>query len=164
MKEKLVSGRPIKLTDEVHTQIINAIRAGNYMETAAQVAGINKDTLYAWLRRGARAKQGNAENEDDYLFVSFSDSVEKALAESESIALAQIVKAANDGQWQAAAWRLERRFPDKWGRKDRHDIRHSGMVAHSEMSAEDAEDYHRSVAKFFGTPEMIADDDQDVDD
>jgi hypothetical protein len=44
--------------------------------------------------------------------------VNKAVAESESRDLATILKAAQS-QWQAAAWRLERRFPEKYGRNDR---------------------------------------------
>ncbi len=35
--------------------------------------------------------------------------------------MALIGKAAGEGNWQAAAWRLERRFPERWGRKDRVD-------------------------------------------
>jgi len=31
--------------------------------------------------------------------------------------VAIIAKAAAGGHWQAAAWRLERKFPDRWGRK-----------------------------------------------
>ncbi len=32
-------------------------------------------------------------------------------------ALAKIQKAAADGNWQAAAWWLERRYPADWGRR-----------------------------------------------
>ena len=31
--------------------------------------------------------------------------------------LALITKAAQDGAWQAAAWKLERRNPSRWGRQ-----------------------------------------------
>ena len=39
------------------------------------------------------------------------------MAESEITALRQIEKAAKSGCWQASAWRLERKFPQRWGRK-----------------------------------------------
>jgi len=43
--------RPTKLNFNTHNKIITAIRAGNYIETAAAYAGVNKSTLYEWLKR-----------------------------------------------------------------------------------------------------------------
>ena len=34
----------------------------------------------------------------------------------------KIIHDASETTWQAAAWWLERRFPDRWGRKQRHEI------------------------------------------
>jgi len=102
-------GRPTKLTSEVQEAIVSAIRAGNYMETAAAYAGIAKGTFYEWLRRGRRAKSGR--------YRAFVDAVEIALAEAEVQDLQRIEDAAKNGVWQAAAWRLERKFPEKWGRQ-----------------------------------------------
>ena len=31
--------------------------------------------------------------------------------------LRQIKEAAQNGDWRAAAWMLERRYPEKWGRR-----------------------------------------------
>ena len=129
----MAGGRPTKLNFDTHNKIISAIRAGNYIETAAAYAGINKSTLYDWLKRGEREKQRVAQNprykirKSEKPYVEFSNAVEKALAEAEVRDVAIIAKAAEE-QWQAAAWRLERKFPDRWGRK-RLDIEHSGSVA-----------------------------------
>ncbi len=101
--------RPTKLSQEVSDQMCLLIRAGNYIETAAAFAGISKDTLYRWLRDGKRAKSGVKR--------SFSDAVERALAEAEIRDVQRVAK-ASERQWQAAAWRLERKFPDRWGRRD----------------------------------------------
>jgi hypothetical protein len=38
------------------------------------------------------------------------------VAEAADVTL--IAQAAREGQWQAAAWRLERKFPSKWGRRE----------------------------------------------
>lgn len=106
-------GRPLKLTEDLQRKIVEAIRAGNYIETAAAYAGVNKSTIYDWLKRGARG--------DGAEFVSFSNAVEKALAEAEMRDVLIIGNAAKEN-WQAAAWRLERKFPERWGRKDRMNI------------------------------------------
>lgn len=119
----MAEGRPTKLTPELQARIVQAIQAGNYMETAAAYAGISKNTLFDWLRRGAREKErlaGNARArilKEEAPYVAFSDSVEKALAEAEVRDVVNVMKAADGGQWQASAWRLERKFPDRWGHK-----------------------------------------------
>ncbi|MGB4501182.1 MAG: hypothetical protein WBI21_07950 [Natronincolaceae bacterium] len=75
--------RPTKLNPETQNKIITAIRAGNYIETAAAYAGISKNTLYDWLRKGEREKQRVAKNprysirKKEQPFVVFSDAVEK---------------------------------------------------------------------------------------
>ena len=53
--------------------------------------------------RGSRAA-GRAEQP----YLEFSDAVEKALAQAEVRDVVTVLKAADAGQWQAAAWRLER--------------------------------------------------------
>jgi transposase len=112
-----------KLTPELAEKICNVLRAGNYVDTAAAYAGICKDTYYDWLRRGARAAKANDTSEAEAPYRAFHAAVEQALAAAEIRDVALIGKAAND-QWQAAAWRLERRYPEKWGRRERHE--HSG--------------------------------------
>jgi len=77
------------------------------METAAAYAGISKDTLYEWLRKGARD-----EGEE---FRQFSDAVKKALADSEVQGIARLRNHGKD-TWQADAWFLERRFKCRWGK------------------------------------------------
>jgi hypothetical protein len=118
--------RPIKLTPEVQQKIVEAIKMGNYIETAAAYAGISKNTLYDWMKRGAREKDRIAGTNrkpkaTEAPFVEFSDAVEKALAAAEIRDVMLIGKAA-ETQWQAAAWRLERKFPDRWGRKERLEV------------------------------------------
>ena len=112
-------GQPTKLNKEISDKICSAIRAGNYMETAAMYAGISKSTLHKWLQDGARATSGP--------FHEFSVAVQKALAASEVEDVARIKQAGNR-TWQAIAWRLERRFPDRWGRRQQLDANISAQV------------------------------------
>ena len=117
-------GRPSKFSEERADKIIRAIRAGNYIETAAALAGVHKSTLYAWLKRGsAEADRLDADpkakpKKTELPFLNFSDAVDIALAEAENMDVQAITAAAAE-DWRAAAWRLERKFPDRWGRKDR---------------------------------------------
>jgi transposase len=122
-------GRPIgssKLTPDIQVKIVDALKLGNYIETAAALAGINKTTVYEWLKRGAREKERlenstNARGRKEELpFLHFSNAVEKAMAESEHRDLLVIAKASQT-DWKASAWRLERKYPKRWGRKDRLD-------------------------------------------
>jgi transposase len=111
--------RPTKLNNELQKQIVDLIRAGNYIETASACAGINKDTLYDWLKRGAREKarkDGKIDKREE-IYVHFSDAVEKAIAEAEARDV-MIIANASKNDWKASAWRLERKFPNKWGRKE----------------------------------------------
>jgi len=109
-KKRHPGGRPEKLNPTIQGIIISRLRAGNYLEIAAASAGIAKSTLHAWLRQGARSESGP--------YREFSDAVKRAQAEAEVDAVDLISKAANRN-WQAAAWRLERKFPARWGRKDK---------------------------------------------
>jgi transposase len=105
-----------KLTPEVQDRIVAALRAGNYQETAAAYAGISAKTFYEWLNRG------ESEEPKEEAFRNFREAVEKAKADAEVRDIALIDKAAHDGSWQAAAWKLERKFPNRWGRVTRTEI------------------------------------------
>jgi transposase len=111
-----------KLTPEVQEKILLHLRVGAYVETAAVCAGISKDTFYDWMKKGARGQKP---------YVAFAEAVHKAVAESESRDLATILKASTK-YWVAAAWRLERRFPEKYGRFDRMKV--EGKIEHDGAS------------------------------
>lgn len=104
--------RPTKLTPEVEERIVRAIRAGNYPEVAAAHAGIHPATYYRWMERGELA--GSAPEDD--AFRRFRSEVERSLADAEAAEVGLIVQAARGGSWQAAAWLLEHRFAERWGR------------------------------------------------
>lgn len=112
--------RPTVLTPELHDKIIKALQAGAYMETAAAYAGISKDTFFRWLKAGARynvaVEQGKPHDESDAPYGAFSDSITKAMADAELTDLILIGKAAKQEKyWTAAAWRLERKYPQRYG-------------------------------------------------
>ena len=102
-------GRPAKLDDEVAGRLIEVLRMGGYAETAAAVAGISRQTFYNWLERGD--PEGRAEA--DAPFREFRERVEAARAEGEARNVGLIARAASK-DWKAAAWMLERQYPDRW--------------------------------------------------
>lgn len=48
-------GRRTKLTPDLSQKIIDVVRAGNYLKTAAQYNGVGQSTLLGWLARGRQA-------------------------------------------------------------------------------------------------------------
>ena len=64
----------------------------------------------------ARIAEGFPPAEDEAKYVRFRQDVEKARAEAEVEAVSMVKMAARNGTWQAAAWYLERSFPQRWSR------------------------------------------------
>lgn len=116
------------LTSSVQKAVVAALREGLSYEAAAGCAGVSRASLFRWLERGERelerrelARDGDtterAGREDTSALtercVLFALAVRSAEAELERETLAPI--AARTVRWQASAWRLERRFPRRYG-------------------------------------------------
>lgn len=141
-----VVGRPVtEPTQEVIEKIVNTLRLGAYIETAVVLAGVPKRTFYLWAKKG---------NEDpDSIYGQLLHAVERAQEEATARDLLVIDQCANGKKaeyerdekgnlildpegnpillqqrmipnWNASAWRLERRRPKEWGRTEK--IEHSG--------------------------------------
>ena len=80
---------------------------GNYVETAVAFVGINKSTYYEWLNKAEQSTRRNK-------YTIFRDEIVKAKGFSEARDVAMITK-HSEKHWQAAAWKLERKYPKKWG-------------------------------------------------
>lgn len=107
------TGRP-KLLEEspkVAEDFLVAVRAGNYLHVAAAFAGLSKETPIEWRKRGAR----DLRKGQDTVYAKFAQAVDQALAHAEVHSVAAI-RSATKENWQAAAWLLERRHPDRWSK------------------------------------------------
>ncbi|MBE3576893.1 MAG: hypothetical protein IMX00_04305 [Limnochordales bacterium] len=102
-------GRPTKLTPERIKILVDAVAAGNYYETACALAGITYRTFAKWREKGERAKSG--------IYFQFVQDLKRAEAFAEAERIKRIREAAKEGNWQADAWWLERRYPERWGRR-----------------------------------------------
>jgi Helix-turn-helix domain of resolvase len=100
-------GRPSKLSPDAVAQLEQLVRAGTTIDVAAAFVGVSRGTFYRWLKQGENARAGTVARD-------LHDRVARARAESESVLVARIGQAAAKGSWQAAAWLLERRFPERW--------------------------------------------------
>jgi transposase len=103
--------RPQIITPELIKKICDYIAAGHSYAKAAKLAGIAESTFFRWRM------MGQLEGAEP-IYVAFYCEIEEASAFSESEAL-QLVRssAIRDGNWRAAAWFLERRFPHRYGKQ-----------------------------------------------
>lgn len=102
-------GRKPKLTSDLIERLGNALKAGNYIETACDYVNINRSTFYGWLKE---AEEPDAKP----LLIELANTVRLSRAEAEMRNVLRIQKAADDS-WQAAAWWLERSQPKKWSKQ-----------------------------------------------
>jgi transposase-like protein len=117
-------GRPSKFTPEVREKVLQALRMGHYRSVAATYAGISHETLRRWMKE---AENSTADPE----FRAFRNEIDVAESQAEVIDLGFIRQAARDGEWRAAAWRLERAHPDRWGKKDQSEVHITGQIDHN---------------------------------
>lgn len=96
----MVMGRPSKFTPGMVQKICRALELGMTHQRACALAGIHVDTFHEWRNT----------------YPQFSEAVNRAEAECVKRQLNVIEKAAEQGTWQAAAWKLERRYPQEYGR------------------------------------------------
>lgn len=100
---------PLESDPEVVNLILSALADGNYRETACRIAGISKQALYNILKRSERG---------DAAAAAFVDAMEKAEAMAEAGIVKNVRKASESPQfWAAGMTLLERRLPDRWGKR-----------------------------------------------
>jgi len=105
-------GRPTKCTPKAIARIVRMLTLGGTINSACRAGGIDPVTYYSWLKRGEEGEEP---------FVNFLNAVKEAQAVAEEKAL-RVISEAQLETWQAAAWLLERRYPEDWARRQRMDI------------------------------------------
>lgn len=105
----MARGRPHKFTEETVSTLLAAIRAGMPFHLAAAHAGIHESTFHEWQRgkfpRGA----------DKTLKAEFSERLTRAKGYA-ALRLLAFIQDAAPQDWRAAAWMLERRYPEDFGK------------------------------------------------
>lgn len=99
--------------------ILEHLRSGHYRKDAANLEGVSFQQFNVWRH-------------DD---PEFAEGIKRAEAESISALVERIRSASEDPQrWTAAAWLLERRFPQRWGKRERLDQKTTLTVEPSKMT------------------------------
>ncbi len=161
------TGRPTKLTPELQEKIVNAVRAGNYLQTACTWAGVHYGTAWRWM---SEAEQPGA----DKAKIAFRDAVNRARAESEMRVIGHIQKVIMGGQLLKETTRTlpngtteterqfappdgrvalefaSRAYPERWGRRAALEVTGEGggpvRVEHTQVLASIAERLHAQLA------------------
>jgi len=96
-------GRPSKRTPEIEAAIVECIRLGMSIPQTCDACGISHTQFRNWRKH----------------YREFQDLIRRAEAEAVKLHLAVIQSAAASGKsWQAAAWFLERKHPEQWGKTE----------------------------------------------
>lgn len=95
-------GRPrTVMTDEAKDKIVRAVRLGLWPDRAAEMHGIKSGTM----------------RKERKIDPAFSTAIKEAEAAAESAVLSRILRHM-EKQWTAAAWMLERRWPERWAKRE----------------------------------------------
>lgn len=93
-----------KLTKDGIKTALRLCRAGLPDCQIAAVLGVSKETYSRWINHPKTDNQNQLRQQ-----------LKKADAEREAALVARIMRASDD-TWQAAAWLLERRYPDRYAK------------------------------------------------
>lgn len=97
-----------KLTQELAREAIKLVSGGASNADVIAWLGVAEGTFYTWLRD----PQNDAQR-------ALAQGLKKAETERKLWHLQRIHKAAEEGDWKASAWYLERRYPREYARTQR---------------------------------------------
>jgi hypothetical protein len=173
-------GLKAKLSEELIATVMREISEGCSYVNACQMSGLDESTFHKWKKEGdlILKQLEEAENKGKFkialtkrekFLIQFVQSLVLARAKGISRNLKRINNAA-DSQWQAAAWLLERMDPENFGRKDKHELAHTGNITGSlslaareieKMSADERLAYANTLRKKMNILEASSDDRED---
>jgi hypothetical protein len=89
------------MTPDVEAAILKLVTLGMWPDRAAEATGVNKSSM-RWHKR---------RNQE------FATAIKKAEAKAEAGYLSRILR-HTEKQWTACAWILERRWPERWAKRE----------------------------------------------
>ena len=100
-----------RLTKEHIKEAVKLRKAGALDKDIASYIGVRPDTFSKWINHPRTPNQ-----------TQLAQALKKAESEYRTNLLTIIYNEAANKTWQAAAWLLERKYPDEFARKDRSSI------------------------------------------
>lgn len=98
-----------KLNKRICDIICEGLEKGNYIETCCRASGISRKTFHNWKKRGETGEEP---------FATFLRRTDEAEARGEMIHSEIIHDTAIGGNWLASAWLLERKYPQRFGKRE----------------------------------------------
>jgi inorganic triphosphatase YgiF len=149
----------LKLTRELIEQTRELLNQGIPEDAVIGALGISRASFYGWIKEAERIRAAQSDAARplcprERLFLDFLDARERGTAES-VVALVQRVNDAAAKNWRAAAWLLERRWPEHWGPRARAEI---AVRAFNKRSAIDV-----SATQIDLTPDLSVLSDEEVE-
>ena len=107
--------KPVPITPYID-KLEQAIALGATYQLAALYAGISESTFTRWRAQAEGAKPGTP-------LAQLRERLRQAEGRAALTWLARIEQAAANGDWRAAAYKLEKRYPDQYGPRVKADLR-----------------------------------------
>ena len=98
-----------KLTPELQKKLIKCIRAGSYIVVACRAVGISEFAFYDWIKKGKKGIEP---------YTKFTKSVRQAQARGE-LKIYSEIRSQVKKDWRAGMEILARKYPKRWGKKDK---------------------------------------------
>lgn len=149
--------RETRLTPAIQKKIVASIKQGNYFTVACEAAGIPEGTGREWLQRGrktedepyssfsAAIKKAEGESERaaiariqaagrgrNYKIKKVKETAVKGPEGEVRIETLTDTETGTEYSWQADAWYLERKFPDRWSKKRVDVLEALGVLANAD--------------------------------
>lgn len=118
-------GRRTKLLNvDTRNTVLEYISKGNYIQTACLAAGIHPSTYGYWQRWAEDYERDPSNgNEKKKIYFTFFTELKNAEAKAEADTIARIAEAGKNPQyWASNAFRAERKYPERWGRRESIEI------------------------------------------
>lgn len=110
-----MAGRKSKLTEELTKTICENLELGLSYNLSCKAAWISFQTFNEWMKAGEEGTERK--------YIDFYNKVQASEVICAKNALQRIREAAEAGTWSAAAWLLERRYREDFGRNERLDVK-----------------------------------------
>ena len=104
-------------------KIVESLKLGNYIETAAALVGINKTSIYEWLKRGARELERVENNpnarirREEQPFVDAFFQRHKKITGGSGATRPISYSQSQPKRSESIGLAIERKYPHRWGGK-----------------------------------------------